>query len=180
MQSFEDFLFEQQLTDNGTIKYVIPKDVQTIKQVHEVTECLIAAFAHLMQCPTSFNISKRPENIKTIQHILKDPNASRSDVKTKVKIINFITKLDLNASFSKSAKNDKDSSGMQNWIYIFIVKNAIEPFETMGFNKNGKKLHKGTSLYLKICFSTYEDTETTIKVDPKTICLDVISIHPTK
>lgn len=178
MQTFKEYLQERKIIDdNGKVVFIVPKEVQKHSdEVGEVTECLIACLNDIKTRPGDFKIAKRPENIGTIRHILQDEHASRVDVEVKKKLINFITKLPLKGSFSKSEHVDKG----EGWVYVFIVKNAIEFFKIKGYNRNQNKVHAGTTLYLKFLFKTYEDENSEIKIDPETVMLDMISIHPTK
>lgn len=168
-------LFEKKIKEEGKVKYLIPKNAQTANEVSEIVECLRACFKELKKSPDNFKIANRPENKKTIQHILQLPEAKIQDPNIKTKIIRYISDLPLGSSFKKGEVSDRD----EGYVYIFTVKDCIEKFTVHGYNSKQNKNHTGTSLYLKFHFKVYEDENLQIKVDPKTIFIETISIHPT-
>ena len=169
-------LFEKRVKEDGKIKYLIPKKVQTANEIVEIVECLRTCLKELKRNPDNFKIVNRPENKKTIQHILQLPDVKVQDPNVKSKIIRFISDLSLCSSFKKGEVSDRGDG----YVYIFVVKNCIEKFTVQGYNAKQNKKHSGTSLYLKFNFKVYEDLDQKIKVDPNTIYIETISIHPTK
>lgn len=175
MFSFKELL-EKKIKEDGKIKYLIPKNVQTTNEIIEIVECLLACLKELKKNPENFKIANRPENKKTIQHILQLPEAKIQDPNIKSKIIRFISDLPLDSSFKKGEVSDRGDG----YVYIFSVKDCIEKLTVHGYNAKQSKIHSGTSLYLKFDFKVYEDLDQKIKVDPNTIFIETISIHPTK
>lgn len=169
-------LIEKRIKEDGKIKYLIPKNVQTANEIIEIVECLRACLKELKKNTDSFKIANRPENKKTVQHILQLPDAKIQDPVVKSKIIRFISDLPLGSSFKKDEVSDRGDG----YVYIFVVKNCIEKFDVQGYSSDQNKHHSGSSLYLKLKFKVYEDLDQKIKVDPNTISIETISIHPTK
>lgn len=167
-------LLEKKIKEDGKIKYLIPKNAQTANEIIEIVECLRGCFKELKKNPSNFKISNRPENKKTVQHILELPEAKIQDPSIKSKIIRFISDLPLGSSFKKAESNDKGDD----YVYIFVVKDCIKKLSVQGYNAKQNKKHSGTSLYLKFNFKVYEDLDQKIKVDPDTIFIETISIHP--
>ena len=169
-------LLEKKIKEDGKVKYLIPKNAQTANEIIEIAECLRGCFKELKKNPNNFKIANRPENKKTVQHILQLPEAKIQDPSVKSKIIRFISDLPLGSSFKKAEVNEREDG----YVYIFVVKDCIKKFTVQGYNAKQNKKHSGTALYLKFNFKVYEDLEQKIKVDPNTISIETISIHPTK
>lgn len=108
-------------------------------------------------------------------HILNDPKAKLKDDETKRKIIDFVLSQNLDKSFSKFEPHHEGKG----YVAAYVAKNSIKYFEIRGWNRNGSKMHKGTSTYLKFGFKTYEETDGKIEIDPNSVVLEMISIHPT-
>lgn len=169
MKSFKEYLIEQEFTLSKNVKQ------NDLGAIDNIVTCLLTSLEKLKHRPQAFNIAKRPENIKTIRHVLNDPEASRSSDKTKHDIIDFILTLSLKTSFKKSEPAN-DATG---WVYIFKVNNCIEKFTVKGYNRKQNKIHQGINLYLKFKFQTYKDESDSIVVDDDSVSLEMISFHPT-
>ena len=187
--SFIDYLFEKGFISEDVAKYLIPKHLykntlqngettqEHSKNIHSLTECLIVALGKVKHNPSLFIIENRCENKGTVKHILNNKDAIVGDNETKIAVIDFILKQNLYKSFSKFEHHYDPNRG---YVAVYIVKNSIPYFETKGFSRGHVTTHKGTSVYLKFGFKTYQDHTETIEIDPNSIVLEVISIHPTK
>lgn len=182
VKTFIEYLQEKRVLDkNGKLDYfLLPKNItRSDKQkVDEVIDCLLTCLKELKSNPSDFTISNRDVNKPTIEHIFNCTlnNCNSTDIKKDV--IDYILGLPLKQSFSKSEKSKSKNPKFSGWVYVFVVKNAFNPELSVVDDFSGKERY-GSMLYLKFNFRSYVDANDSIKIDPKSLVLDVISIHPT-
>jgi hypothetical protein len=182
IMNFIEYLIEQKFTDtDGKVKFLIPKNVITGNNIKEIVECLKETLKTLKTKPNLFTISSRDVNAITIKKILKIENDTRkdkafcNDVGIKKQVIDKILDIPLERYFNKSAHSD---NGFGGWIYAFVVPKYFETYQKFR-GPRSNKLCIGDMLYLKFNFKTYVDADRNIKIDPETIELDIVSMHPT-
>lgn len=181
--SFIEYLIECGFIDpkDGKFKYLIPKNIITGQNIQDVVICLKETLRTLKSKPNHFTIATRDINATTIKKVLKLENDTRedkvfcNDPEIKSQVIDYISDISLEKYFNKSEKSD---NGFGGWIYVFIVPNHFDKYQHI-VGPRSHKVCKGKMLYLKFNFKTYEDDGNNIKIDPKSILLDNVSMHPT-
>lgn len=183
-KSFIEYLIESGFIDpeDGKFKYSIPKNIITGQNIQDVVICLKETLKTLKSKPSNFTIASRDVNVITIKKILnlekdtRKDNVFCNDPEIKKQVIDYISDIRLEKYFNKSAKSD---NGFGGWIYVFVVPNHFDKYQHF-VGPRSHKVCNGTMLYLKFNFKTYEDAGNNIKINPESILLDVVSMHPTK